>query len=271
MTRFYHFMTQRSSINMSRKIFLFVLAFASFHALAQALFKAPRCCIPGECTRSSYWTQNTNDRGECLRACQADPFCEWWTWYSDGFCALFDDKDCGTIDTTCSGPQYNCWSGEDDCTTDLECNIQCEMPGQCASNTIAAPEIVSDKDYCADELCLNNEDCEFYTFDSITKICSLYDHQCSAAPLDTGCASCITGENECGKRCSEPGSCNGQIENSFQAVLTEEECLTKCQADADCKYYTFNFVTGMCVLYSTCDSVDGSCTYCVWGENRCTL
>ena len=75
------------------------------------------CWIEGECTGSAMKSVNKKDRRDCLEECQQTGGCEWFTWYNDGFCALFDKNCTSSIDTSCSG--FWCQSGERDCSGKL--------------------------------------------------------------------------------------------------------------------------------------------------------
>lgn len=74
-----------------------------------------------------------------------------------------------------------------------------------------------------------------------------------------------------GLDCFVPGQCvNGTVLSSV-ITTTDKECLSACQADGDCEWFSFNPSFGLCQLFSICpglSTADG-CGQCTSGENEC--
>ena len=91
---------------------------------------------------------------------------------------MFRFYDCPelTVDTC-----KHCISGDSSCY----CNVQ----GRCQGAFVDAD---ADED-CA-QRCYQYKDCEFWTFDSLTGICTMYQ---SCPEVDMSCESCISGAASC--------------------------------------------------------------------------
>jgi hypothetical protein len=73
--------------------------------------------------------------------------------------------------------------------------------------------------------------------------------------LDTSCAHCKSGENECKfpSECYVKGGCSGFYIGRVNGVDTAEDCLDACYKDnPTCKWFTYLNVTKVCNMYSSC-------------------
>ena len=69
--------------------------------------------------------------------------------------------------------------------------------------------------------------------------------------------------------CSEPGICIG-VEIGNGITETEEDCIILCGSTAECNWYSYDYNGGLCILTSTCDSIQECGTdQCVHGEKEC--
>ena len=58
---------------------------------------------------------------------------------------------------------------------------------------------------------------------------------------------------------------------NFIIVPKKNKCIDACRdEEAECKYWTYNPVGGLCTLFKGCNKVDTTtCPTCVYGEKRC--
>ena len=142
----------------------------------------PACDLQGRCMGLLVGQALTDSADSCLRElCQPNPECQWYTYDSlEGICVTFSS--CDTFDSECT----TCISGESDCQAEL-----CHVPGRCLAVYFDVT-LTNSEDECLAE-CKVINDCLFYTFDSSTKACFLFD-ECD----DVGqCDTCTSGSVNC--------------------------------------------------------------------------
>ena len=73
----------------------------------------------------------------------------------------------------------------------------------------------------------------------------------------------------------EDDSLSGKcIDDSLEEFLVPEpmSCLSRCQSDPDCGWYTFDKIRNVCTLASGCAELETeSCQSCVHGEVQCQI
>ena len=51
--------------------------------------------------------------------------------------------------------------------------------------------------------------------------------------------------------------------------LFPDDCLDACQSDPECQWFTYNFPTSACFLFSDCELFDETCSECISGQRNC--
>ena len=144
-----------------------------------------RCFVQGECNGSfEVPGKDVDDRYQCRKACQASPYCNWFTFYAKtNFCQLH--RNCLKLDNSaCS----DCVSGVKDCS---EPEIKCWLTGKCQGEALATARVGTSDECLAN--CQTSPGCQHFTFDEHSQSCSLYEN-CSQL---TGCDSCVSGDSRC--------------------------------------------------------------------------
>ncbi|TRY74816.1 hypothetical protein TCAL_05662 [Tigriopus californicus] len=148
-----------------------------------------QCWVVGECLGSNMGVTFTDNKEDCLKACQEATNCEWFTWHSDSkLCNKFST--CPTLDDSCT----TCISGENECESDPGSDFQCNVEGECYGDILGTfPNI--DGDDCLAE-CKKNSQCKWYTYYVTQKACLLF----GSCDFQAGsCSSqCVSGEQGCG-------------------------------------------------------------------------
>ena len=82
--------------------------------------------------------------------------------------------------------------------------------------------------------------------------------------------ACIFGTTIRAQECYVPGELNG-IYHYSQNATSYNACLDLCKADTECKYFTFNGGTNVCIEYILYTSIDSAtCSICFSGERNCS-
>ena len=86
------------------------------------------------------------------------------------------------------------------------------------------------------------------------------------------CVIFLSGERDCeDKVCGEPGQCI-DVANGLTQTPSVDDCISLCNADAFCGYWSFESDAGLCMLFKECKEVDEvTCPTCVYGERECTI
>lgn len=84
-----------------------------------------------------------------------------------------------------------------------EGTLACDLEGQCEETPIGTAIALSQAD-CGTTYCQNLTDCQWYTYDSSSNVCLIFD-KCET--IDTTRTTCVTAENECVVQCNVPGTC----------------------------------------------------------------
>ena len=71
-------------------------------------------------------------------------------------------------------------------------------------------------------------------------------------------------------QCFQPGECRESATVGVSTITDEFACLDLCQANQDCKWFTFSTLTNLCWLYTDCPVLDvESCQECLSGNRAC--
>jgi hypothetical protein len=222
------------------------------------LAQEPQCFVAGACVEVPFEYDVAASAQECLGLCQQNAACSWFTHYAaDAVCTLLTA--CPSLDQECDP---DCVSGEVSCEVE---ETQCDVPGRCHAIP-SANSVVDHADACLTEACQPDPDCEWWTFDASTNICTTF----ADCPSLDECASCVSGEDDCQvfeAQCFVPGRC---LEVPIHNEVDDDQyaCLAACKNNADCEWFSFDSSTGICSFYEACSSRD-SCLTCVSGENEC--
>ena len=70
------------------------------------------------------------------------------------------------------------------------------------------------------------------------------------------------------QQCNVRGECIGNLFGvTYENSVTD--CLSSCQGEPECEWFTFNNDGGYCGLQTTCESIDAdSCSSCISGAVR---
>ena len=68
--------------------------------------------------------------------------------------------------------------------------------------------------------------------------------------------------------CLQPHKCQGNFVDSYE-MSTVEECIHACDDSHDCRFYTLDRESGICVLYEDCQRTV-FCESCASGEKYCS-
>ena len=68
--------------------------------------------------------------------------------------------------------------------------------------------------------------------------------------------------------CWVRGLCKGTV-SWIEGTNTKEECLSACQSNANCEWFTYHIPSKACVMYENCPTLDESCISCVTGKRTC--
>ena len=67
-----------------------------------------------------------------------------------------------------------------------------------------------------------------------------------------------------------PGRCDGALVEVIEESPGNIACLRDCQADSDCKFWSYLQDSETCILTSTCPFLDTSCgDDCTFGQSGC--
>ena len=124
----------------------------------------------------------SNGTSSCYDFCQDTTGCNYFTNYIDeNLCFAF--LDCVNFSNeNCNG----CTSGESVCPA-----LQCDQNNECIGTSLGY-EILGSVGQCA-ELCLDNDNCAWWTIDSSNGVCNLFQ-DCLAT---TDCTTCTSGQRKC--------------------------------------------------------------------------
>ena len=70
------------------------------------------------------------------------------------------------------------------------------------------------------------------------------------------------------RECLHPHKCKGNFVDSYK-MSSLEGCIRACNDNADCRFYTLERESGICVLYEDCQSTL-FCESCASGEKYCS-
>ena len=116
--------------------------------------------------------------------------------------------------------------------------------------------------------CWTNPSCEWYTYDTSSRVCLLFS-ECPT--IDESCTTCLSGENECGMNnaeCDVLGQCLA-VPVGTNVESNQDDCLQDCKDLDGCEWYTFDTSSGVCLLFADCPNIDESCGTCISGEDDC--
>ncbi len=72
------------------------------------------------------------------------------------------------------------------------------------------------------------------------------------------------------KQCFVPGECTQGLHVDFQWAKDQNECLSLCNDNFMCRWFTFYPTTSTCQLFVTCGTIETSqCHKCVTGQRDC--
>ena len=160
---------------------------AIFPLLINFTYASPQCGVKGECTSSHLnGISIVANAKECLKQCQEEPDCEWYTYNPDGqICEFLED--CYEInDESCP----NCVSGESSCPL-YQCNVQ----GLCIHGYIIHSLTTDTMDECLMN-CKNHPSrmCYWFSYAKESQTCLLFN---TCPTLDENEADFISGEYKC--------------------------------------------------------------------------
>jgi hypothetical protein len=130
--------------------------------------------------------------------------------------------------------------------------------------------------YLCQSLCGDLEDCSAFTWTTEENLnfessCFLF----AATSNRTTCKECISGPASC--TCSSEVACSGDEDNILDAipgVEEEAECQDLCAGMTSCRFYTWydstSFPRYTCILLTSCDVTDNSCSGCFSGPPACS-
>ena len=147
-----------------------------------SLVKSQQCYVRGEIQGVFIDGHVADSYNECLSNCNNDAACLYFTYNAmRRECIEFSIYQ--SLDTGCT----NCYSGERDCPTILECNID----GLC-SGVLVDYGVVSSENDCLNE-CKLNPSCQFYAYREDDGTCALLE-DCLEI---TDCQTCHSGQKDC--------------------------------------------------------------------------
>ena len=240
----------------------------------------PQCYISGiwtQCISVDLFASDTYD--DCLKKCvdlgeacthfthspptalgyRANPLlagvaiCELFLGPCDG---PIQDPDCAT-----------CMSGESSCTAlgELECSKDA-----CIHGTVLKSLRDTDFRACLN-LCNSNSSCAWFSHYNSTNACQLLVNQDSLT--DDGKGKCTSGQRGCADlgepQCGILVLCDGTI-LSEAITGTAEACLSRCQKELTCKWFSFHKTDNRCTLFDSCPDPFPSDGNYISGERRCT-
>ena len=130
--------------------------------------------------------------------------------------------------------------------------------------------------YLCQGLCGDMESCSAFTWttENNTQLkwsCFLF----GSISNRTSCKECVSGPPSC--TCSLEGACYGDEDNILDiipAVQVEGECQDMCSETPSCMFYTWHDATSFpsytCILLTSCDVTDSSCSGCYSGPPACS-
>lgn len=126
--------------------------------------------------------------------------------------------------------------------------------------------MLTDTECLCQEACSANPQCETFTFDYDSGICSLTE-QCDSV---SACETCVYGPAQCDRVCGDcyqPGTCSGIL---VEVTVVSELCICvdMCKNNTACEY--MNYKDQICTLLRDCKGgVDGECSDCRTGPKNC--
>jgi len=177
-------------------------------------------------------TPNILNTEDCQKLCQANSDCKFFTYDSrDKKCYLKNAASLPTaIAGVVSGPKVcqNCFQDQFDFYI----------------NDLEAIRNIADAGACQ-KICQGKDACRFFTYDTRDKTC--YPKHGAAIP--TPLAGVVSGPRSC-TTCFLP---QVDVDSSTDLVINSnvkstEECQKLCQNNYDCRFFTYNSSTGICVL-----------------------
>ena len=144
--------------------------------------------------------------------------------------------------------------------------IGCFVPGECVNGTSNGVSHESSSADCLNA-CKESAFCNEFTFYGAEQICVMFE-TCPGVSADN-CGDCVSGEAECGdQQCDIDGACVDSLVGLNEAH-SKDECISQCQDNAACLWWTFNAEESLCEQLSGCDHIDPECEGCVSGETSC--
>ena len=165
----------------------------------------------------------------------------------------------------------------------LFCLTRCQESGGCYTegstwsneDVLSIQPAVSSASECQ-ALCSGEAGCSYFTWytgqhDHTPLFCVLF----RSVHQELGCQNCMSGPASC--YCSEGVGCKVVGDNVLEVItgVTEElDCQSLCAESEVCVYYTWYDSTGLlantCMLFSSCDVMDETCTGCFSGPPSCS-
>ena len=129
--------------------------------------------------------------------------------------------------------------------------------------------------YLCQGLCGDLDGCSAFTWTSednpdLHLGCVLF----SATSNQTSCQGCVSGPPSC--TCSREEACvaDDNFLDAIPGVLEEGQCQDLCAGTPSCMFYTWHDATSFpsytCILLTSCDVTDNSCSGCFSGPPACS-
>lgn len=151
-------------------------------SLTSAVTCQLQCHVEGEVDGTFYDVHAVTSYNECLAFCNADSFCDCFTYYKDiNECAEFSV--CQSLNATCT----NCFSGQHNCTEFYDCDID----GLCNGDLVGIS--TADTEYDCLSQCEDNPACEYYAYRGDDGSCVLLKDCAVVNP----CENCHSGQRDC--------------------------------------------------------------------------
>eukprot|EP00094_Tigriopus_californicus_P011052 TCALIF_10663-PA protein Name:"Protein of unknown function" AED:0.06 eAED:0.06 QI:0/0.5/0.33/0.66/1/1/3/232/262 len=145
--------------------------------------------------------------------------------------------------------------------------IQCFVGGECLDSLIVDVTPTNTSSMCLHH-CQQTRGCEWFTYYKDTKLCASLS-VCLRLNQTICGDNCVSGEDECPEfYCGVKGKCLGALEG-MRLVETVDECKAKCNAEARCKWHSFDPSTKVCSMTADCPALDAKCETCIASERAC--
>ena len=144
--------------------------------------------------------------------------------------------------------------------------IGCFIDGDCQDSRLAAETQTSSPSKCL-AFCQSNSQCNYLTHYEDLGACLAWI-DCQTFSQD--CQDCVSGDQDCPDlECSVQGSCIGTLVDLIAPVTDAGNCLSVCQSNPNCQWFSFDTSDNFCFLMSDCDEIDESCASCTSGQRNC--